>query len=120
VHGQKHECQLNELKKILYNKEEGHEAITDVLRLLSLCHSVIIDPKTQKYNSSSPDESALVDGAAACGYKFHSRDTEKNLVVRIDETKDGEAIDEHYKLLNILEFDSDRKRMSIIVRDQQT
>ena len=31
-----------------------------VLRHLAICHSVMIDKKTGKYNASSPDEQALV------------------------------------------------------------
>jgi len=38
-------------------KSDEHKA---VLLHLALCHTVIIDPKSGKYNSSSPDELALV------------------------------------------------------------
>ena len=86
-----------------------------MLRLLALCHSVIIDPSNGSYNSSSPDETALVDGAATCGYRFHSRDNEKNIKIKL-----GENVFENYKLMNILDFDSTRKRMSVIVYDEQT
>jgi hypothetical protein len=40
--------------------EEGHgpayDQSSNVLRHLALCHSVITDPRTNKYNASSPDE----------------------------------------------------------------
>jgi magnesium-transporting ATPase (P-type) len=48
---------------------------------MALCHTVIIDPKNGKYNSSSPDELALVQGAANLGYKFVSRDSENVISV---------------------------------------
>ena len=37
---------------------------------LVLCHSIVIDKRTGKMNSASPDELALLEGAAAAGYKF--------------------------------------------------
>lgn len=46
---------------------------------LALCHTVIIDPKSGKFNSSSPDELALVQGAANMGFSFESRDAENNV-----------------------------------------
>ena len=44
---------------------------------------------------------------------FESRDDEGNMVCQ---TWDGER---RYKLLNVIEFDSTRKRMSVIVKDPQ-
>jgi phospholipid-transporting ATPase len=39
-----------------------------VLMHLALCHTVITDPKSGKFNSSSPDELALVEGACKMGF----------------------------------------------------
>ena len=64
------------------------------------------------YNASSPDELALVNGARHLGFAFRERDEDGNIVV---DTWDGER---KYKLLNLIEFDSDRKRMSVIVRTE--
>ena len=84
---------------------------------LGLCHTVIADVKKDKqdnpfiaYNASSPDELALVNGARYCGFFFRERDSDNNLVC---ETWDGER---KYKLLNVIEFDSTRKRMTVVVR----
>lgn len=41
---------------------------------MAICHTVIIDPKSGSFNASSPDELALVEGAAKLGFKFRSRD----------------------------------------------
>lgn len=78
---------------------------------LAVCHTIIVDPRTQKFNSSSPDELALVLGAKELGYEFVNRDADKIITVQ---TPEGIL---KYKLLNVLEFSSARKRMSIIVRD---
>ncbi len=39
------------------------ESIGEVMLHLALCHSVIIDTRSGKMNSASPDETALVQGA---------------------------------------------------------
>ncbi|EFA81830.1 hypothetical protein PPL_05062 [Heterostelium album PN500] len=79
---------------------------------LSICHSAIpesIDENGNiKYSSSSPDELALVKESSNMGIKFHTRTTN---YLRINVL----GIEREYKLLKVLEFDSDRKRMSVIV-----
>lgn len=80
---------------------------------LACCHTIIIDHKKGKYNSSSPDELALVNAAKQFGYAFVNRDEHDNIVIR-DKHRD---IDLKYKLLNVCEFNSTRKRMSCIFRD---
>ena len=78
---------------------------------MAVCHSVIVDPRTRKYMASSPDELALVEGAKDQGFTFVNRDAQKIITLL---TPDGEL---EYELLNVLEFTSFRKRMSVIVRD---
>ena len=84
-----------------------------VLLFLALCHSVIIDKRTNKMNSASPDELALVEGAAAQGYKFMGLNADS--IISIERKRDGKVLD--YELLNTLEFNSTRKRMSVVVRN---
>ena len=83
---------------------------------LALCHSIVIDKRTGKMNSASPDELALVEGAATQGYEFKGKDV--NGVISIERKRDGKIL--RYSLLNTLEFNSTRKRMSVIVKDEQT
>ena len=83
--------------------------------VLSLCHSVLtdVDPETGyiTYKAQSPDEAALVQAAADVGFVFLGR--EKDILhLRTPFSSD----DEKYELLNILEFTSSRKRMSVIVK----
>ena len=84
-----------------------------MLLFLALCHSVIIDKRTNKMNSASPDELALVEGAAAQGYKFLGLNADS--IISIERKRDGKVLD--YELLNTLEFNSTRKRMSVVVRN---
>lgn len=64
----------------------------------------------QTYNASSPDELALVMAAKFFGYAFVGRDEDSNMIIRLPNGKKSQ-----YKLLNVLEFNSSRKRMSVIV-----
>lgn len=88
------------------------EVINQFLTLLSACHTVIPevqDNGTIKYQASSLDEGALVDGAAMLGYQFDMR---KPSSIRIK----MHGTEQTFELLNICEFNSTRKRMSAVFR----
>ena len=61
------------------------------------------------YQAASPDEGALVTAARNFGYVFLSR-TQDTITIREMETETT------YKMLALLDFNSDRKRMSIICK----
>lgn len=86
---------------------------------LALCHTALasVDPHTGaiEYKAQSPDEAALVQAAADAGFVFCGRDREI-LSLRTPFTDEVEK----YELLNILEFNSARKRMSVVVRRLNT
>lgn len=89
-------------------------AIREFLTLISVCHTVIPekskkDPDGVQYQSASPDETALVDGARRLGYFFKSRKP-KSITIRVD----GQIIE--FAILAVNEFNSTRKRMSILAR----
>lgn len=63
------------------------------------------------YEFESPDEGALVKAAAAYGYKLANRTPEQIFFT----TPTGDI--KVYDILQVLQFDSARKRMSIIIRD---
>lgn len=83
--------------------------------VLALCHTVLtaVDPETGalEYKAQSPDEAALVQAAADVGFVFRGRDSD----VLMLQTPFGDEV-ERYELLNILEFTSARKRMSVVLR----
>ena len=65
------------------------------------------------YQATSPDELALVSGAQEIGYMFTERTVEELEVnIRGEKTK--------FKILCEIPFNSDRKRMSFIVRDEMS
>jgi len=54
-----------ELDRVCNDPSLGpNQSVEESLLHLALCHSVVIDKRTGKMNSASPDELALVDGAA--------------------------------------------------------
>ena len=81
---------------------------------MCLCNSVIIDKKLFdksniiQYQASSPDEMALVSFARSQNYIFLDRTSDDYIILEINKEKIK------YKILNILEYSSERKRMSII------
>ncbi|KAI9914347.1 hypothetical protein PsorP6_008157 [Peronosclerospora sorghi] len=88
------------------------------LRHLALCHTLIPSKSLDEmcsmafpeYSASSPDEQALVSAAAFCNVRFVHRTPSAMTLL-----EPGCAVPSTYKILNVLEFDSDRKRMSVIV-----
>ncbi|XP_067898450.1 phospholipid-transporting ATPase IF [Heterodontus francisci] len=94
------------------------------LKAISLCHTVhisdreetqkrnlrhvIADPSNVQYYAASPDEKALVEAARKIGVTF-AGSNERNILLNTF------GKEERYKLLDVLEFDADRRRMSVIV-----
>jgi len=69
-----------------------------------------------KYNASSPDELALVNGARFLGVTYLGRDSSNNNLMKI--SVKGE--ERTYELLNIIQFSSARKRMTSVLRETGT
>ncbi|CAF2564070.1 unnamed protein product [Rotaria sp. Silwood2] len=89
--------------------EDNH--INHFFTLLALCHTVVTEEKDDKiiYQAQSPDENALVTAARTFGFAFLNR-TQSSIEVRFRNQI------ETFNLLNILDFNNYRKRMSVIVR----
>jgi phospholipid-transporting ATPase len=82
--------------------------------ILAVCQTAIPEWSDKAgrvvYQASSPDEAALIAAARVWGYVFQERST--NSVTLL--VGDLEIV---YEILATLEFNSDRKRMSVVVRD---
>lgn len=93
------------------------------IECLGICHTVISENKEIKgepckvYNASSPDELALVNGMRHFGFAFEDRDIDDNIIIKLLRPLD-EGKSKKYKLLHVIEFNSDRKRMSVVVRTE--
>ncbi|KAL0905958.1 hypothetical protein M5K25_024411 [Dendrobium thyrsiflorum] len=89
-------------------------------RILALCHTAIPELNeetgTFNYEAESPDEGAFLVAAREFGFEFCKR-TQSSVFVREMQIS-GYPIEREFKVLNLLEFNSQRKRMSVVVRDE--
>jgi len=86
--------------------------IDDFLEVLAVSHTCmvsIVEDGSLRYDAESPDESALVETAAQLGWKFTSRQGNSATVTN------GEKVI-NYEVLATNAFNSDRKRMSVLVK----
>ncbi|KAL6502190.1 hypothetical protein OROHE_024783 [Orobanche hederae] len=87
-------------------------------RVMALCHTGIpIEDKTIMYEAESPEEVAFLIAAKEFGFKFCLR-TQSSMVVQELDPSSALEVKREYKLLNLMEFSSSRKRMSVIVSDE--
>ncbi|KAI8065869.1 hypothetical protein BC940DRAFT_320202 [Gongronella butleri] len=100
----------------LGKKDDHATAIMHFFSTLALCHTVLVernkddDHRTSvDYKAQSPDEAALVATARDLGFTFLERDADLLMLNVMGENK-------AFELLNVLEFNSTRKRMSVILR----
>ncbi|KAK7317742.1 hypothetical protein RJT34_02215 [Clitoria ternatea] len=125
--------------------EPRADVILKFFRPLAVCHTAIpeMDEDTGKvsYEAESPDEAAFVIAARELGFEFYRRGQSSLSTLDLDpvsgkkveslamarKNSDGgrsmyfhQPVSFHwnYKLLNVLEFNSSRKRMSVIVEDE--
>ncbi|KAJ3194435.1 hypothetical protein HK101_002704 [Irineochytrium annulatum] len=100
-------------------KEDGEQGrkIREFFTLLAICHTVLAEKKPKEkrpdcidYKAQSPDEAALVAAARDVGFTFLRR---RENVLDVDLLGEERS----YTLLNVIEFNSDRKRMSVIGAD---
>nr|XP_017030713.1 phospholipid-transporting ATPase ID isoform X2 [Drosophila kikkawai] len=108
--------------------DEEHSHV--FFRLLALCHTVMaetVDGRLE-YQAQSPDEAALVSAARNFGFVFRTR-TPNSITIEVMgrmEVSDASWMKllvyifvctlQDYELLNILDFNNVRKRMSVILR----
>ncbi|XP_070768628.1 phospholipid-transporting ATPase ID [Enoplosus armatus] len=100
---------------LLESVKVGDSHTHEFFRLLSLCHTVMSEEKSEGelvYKAQSPDEGALVTAARNFGFVFRSRTPGT-----ITTTEMGRPAT--YTLLAILDFNNIRKRMSVIVRNPE-
>ncbi|KAF8726933.1 hypothetical protein HU200_019419 [Digitaria exilis] len=103
------------------NQPNSH-VIEMFFRLLAVCHTCIpeVDEESGKisYEAESPDEAAFVVAARELGFTFYQR-TQTAVFLHEFDRMSGKQVDRSYKILNVLEFNSARKRMSVIVKNEE-
>lgn len=95
---------------------------------MAICHTVVCESDLStgdvKYSSDSPDECALVRGAVAMGVRLLGRNGPHLYLSLTEEGREKSYLKTvtytlSYEVLRTLHFTSDRKRMSVIVRDAE-
>lgn len=103
-----------------WTKEPNAGTIILFFRILALCHTAIPEPNAETggftYEAESPDEGAFLVAAREFGFEFCKR-TQSSVFIR-ERIPPGNPVEREFKILNLLEFSSKRKRMSVVVRDE--
>ncbi|KAK1936943.1 Phospholipid-transporting ATPase 3 [Phytophthora citrophthora] len=118
------------LLRALYAGGKQGELIHEFLTLLSICHTVIpetdVKTGTVAYRASSPDEEALVKAAKCLGYNFLAPAPLMKVEISCKQsllpanTGVKEPRTKSYTILNVNEFNSTRKRMSVVAVNEET
>ncbi|KAL9624254.1 MAG: hypothetical protein Q9160_001501 [Pyrenula sp. 1 TL-2023] len=90
-----------------------------LLLCMALCHNCVPEA-TQNgtvidFQASSPDELALVRAAQAMGVFMRNRDPD-TVTLALSSSLNTAVRSETYEVLNVIDFSTERKRMSVIVR----
>ncbi|KAK8540268.1 hypothetical protein V6N13_048664 [Hibiscus sabdariffa] len=103
-----------------WRNEPNADMVMLFCRILAVCHTAIPELNeetgTYTYEAESPDEGAFLVAAREFGFEFYKR-TQSSVFVRESYLASGPT-EREYKILNLLEFTSKRKRMTVIVRDE--
>lgn len=112
--GQKGFNGANEMDKA--RRGGNRDEIDQLLEVLAVAHTVMVTKNADgstRFEAESPDESALVEAVAKLGWAFAGASGTTRSVRIKDDSRDRE---QEYTLLATNQFDSDRKRMSVIVK----
>ncbi|KAI5058579.1 hypothetical protein GOP47_0026749 [Adiantum capillus-veneris] len=105
-----------------WRNEPSSKLIQLFFQVLAVCHTAIPERNDAtgaiNYEVESPDEGAFVLAARAFGFEFYRR-TQSSVLVNEPDVSSGKIHSREYKILDLLEFSSARKRMSIIVQDDR-
>uniref|UniRef100_A0A7N0VN79 Phospholipid-transporting ATPase n=1 Tax=Kalanchoe fedtschenkoi TaxID=63787 RepID=A0A7N0VN79_KALFE len=103
-----------------WRNEPNPDMCKEFFRCLAICHTVLPEgaetPDKITYQAASPDESALVTAAKNFGFFFYRRTPTMIYVRESHVEKIGKVQDVSYEILNVLEFNSTRKRQSVVCR----
>lgn len=88
---------------------------TQYILAMALCHTCLPELREGEieYQSSSPDELALVQAAQQLGYTVVQRSSQQ-ITLRV--SSNGSDTTRIYDILDVIKFSSKRKRMSIVLR----
>ena len=103
--------------RVLYTINNQSALCFEFFKMLSTCHECVVDVDKNtdynmlRYQGPSPDEITLVDTARHLGFVYLGSSSNGISVKWLNEEKKLE-------MLYLFEFNSDRKRMTVIIRDE--
>uniref|UniRef100_A0A7S3NH53 Phospholipid-transporting ATPase n=1 Tax=Aureoumbra lagunensis TaxID=44058 RepID=A0A7S3NH53_9STRA len=110
---------LAALRQQVITDAKLNRAARDFVTIMAVCHTVVperdLNTNELIYQAESPDEEALVKGAAELGLSFIDRKAEKVIIQAAATGGDG-GTNLEYEILATIPFDSTRKRMSVVCR----
>ena len=86
---------------------------------LALCHTCIPEEDDQgniSFQAASPDELALVTAAQELGYVVTDRQSKSITIKTYPNGQDADPVYDVYEVMDVIEFSSARKRMSVVVK----
>lgn len=98
------------------------ERVKMMILSMALCHSCLPERNSGgsddeiTFQASSPDELALLQAARELGYLAYERDGPALVLKTHPQGAGTAAVIERYEILHVIEFSSQRKRMSVVVR----
>lgn len=106
-----------------YIQDRPHSGFAKKVKIfllsMAICHTCVPEKGDQGeivYQAASPDEQALVQAAQELGYMLVDRQSSTITIKTFPNGRECEPCFETYQILDMIEFSSSRKRMSIIVR----
>ena len=102
--------------KPVTNRRDMGNRVRDLVTTLAICHNVTptLDGDEVTYQAASPDEIAIVKFTEHVGLSLFRRDRHSMTLVR---ASTGENL--QFDILQLFPFNSDTKRMGVIVRDKK-
>lgn len=97
----------------IFPLDDEHLLINEYWKALAITHECVCNESEEgiQYSGLSPDDIELVKTAAEQGYQYVKPPSNDYRRIKIGN------VDQDFEVLNLIEFTSDRKRMSIIIRD---
>lgn len=115
--------ELNTMEMIRYIQRRPHTLFARKTKMLilsiALCHTCLPEHSATgeiSFQASSPDELALVVAAQELGYLAYERNAAILTIKTFPHGPTAEPVFENYEVLDVIEFSSKRKRMSVVVR----
>ncbi|ODQ67908.1 phospholipid-translocating P-type ATPase [Nadsonia fulvescens var. elongata DSM 6958] len=97
------------------NRREIGQRVRDIVTCLAVCHNVtpLFEDDEVSYQAASPDEIAIVKWTSTVGLSLYKRDR-TSLTLHHSSSNSSLC----YDILHVFPFNSDTKRMGVVVRDK--